>query len=276
MGVERPTMVRSLIRTIVPPPLKRLYHKARIALHGPIATRRVNGIVIRLSVSTALELFRADTYTSKEPETLKWIKESVRPNDVFYDVGANIGLYGLYVAALQPSCSVYAFEPESQNYASLCRNVVLNNVANIIPCPVPLSHRETFELFHVGEVQAGSSLHALGHPSQFRDGRALLKQGMLTTTLDNLVSRYGLPQPTLIKIDVDGGEMDILQGARNVLQSSSLRSILVEFSYHDDSEVSRDVEELARLGFGLDRMSEWVMAIGGIKSRNFIFKHSGI
>lgn len=58
-----------------------------------------------------------------------------RDGDIFYDVGANIGLYSLYAAKLRPTCRVFAFEPVSHNFGNLCENLLLNRVANVTPAP---------------------------------------------------------------------------------------------------------------------------------------------
>ena len=79
------------------------------------------------------ELWRADGYATKEPDTLAWIDGFLKPGDVFYDVGANIGQYALYAAKrLGGQCRVLAFEPEALNYAKLNTNIVLNGQSETI------------------------------------------------------------------------------------------------------------------------------------------------
>src|SRR5206468_150350 len=117
-----------------------LYWGARRGLRAarrlvfPITRRRVGGITLALHVSSAQEHYRADTYATKEPETIEWVRRRLGKGDVLFDVGANIGLYSLFAAKLEPSCRVVAFEPESNNFSSLCRNVLLNRLDNVIPC----------------------------------------------------------------------------------------------------------------------------------------------
>ena len=60
----------------------------------------------------------------KEPITIDWIR-SFKKNNIFYDVGANVGMYSIF-AALISDVKVYAFEPESNNFQTLMQN---NNVA---------------------------------------------------------------------------------------------------------------------------------------------------
>src|SRR3989338_9770525 len=80
---------------------------------------------IKLSTNNALTYFRANTFFSKEPDTLAWI-DTFNKSDTFYDIGANVGLYSLYAAI--KGISVIAFEPESQNYAEFNKNIFLNNL----------------------------------------------------------------------------------------------------------------------------------------------------
>ncbi len=71
-----------------------------------------------------LNKFRIDTFASKEPETLGWI-EKFNQNSIFWDIGANIGIYSCYAAKLK-NCNVYAFEPSVFNLEILTKNIFLN------------------------------------------------------------------------------------------------------------------------------------------------------
>src|SRR5215831_5120059 len=146
-------------------PLEDLYWRLRRGLRAgrrllfPIVSCEVGGVTIALHLASAQEHFRADTFATKEPETIRWLGDRLQNDDVFYDVGANIGLYALFAAKLRPQCRVYAFEPESHNFSSLCRNVLLNRLDNVVPCGFPLSDHEGFELLHVYGLEPGAALH---------------------------------------------------------------------------------------------------------------------
>src|SRR5262245_23295686 len=71
-------------------------------------------------------LWRAQTFDTEEPDTVQWL-DSIEPGDCLWDVGANVGLYSIYAARFK-KCRVYAFEPESQNFALLIENIALNHV----------------------------------------------------------------------------------------------------------------------------------------------------
>lgn len=244
---------------------------------SPTRACRVRQLVIRIGVSSDIEEFRAETYGSKEPETLDWLDGQLQDGDVFMDVGANVGLYSLYAAMARPKSRVYAFEPESQNFARLCRNLALNGVLNVVPCNLPLAGREGFDWFEVSSLEPGSALHSFAGPGAFQTagGQAVLRQGALAVTLDALVCKYGVPQPALLKIDVDGTEEAILDGAEAVLASPQLRSLLVEVTDRGDGRGGGWAErKLERFGFRAAGGGAWT-DFRGLRSQNQIFQRSG-
>jgi FkbM family methyltransferase len=168
---------------------------------------------------------------AKEPFTIDWIHQWVRRGEVLYDIGANVGAYSL-VAVKKPSgaATVFAFEPSYANVASLCANIVLNNAADhITPMPFALSNSSRLSVLGLRALEPGSARHVLGDaPSD--EGPTLYKQPVLTFRLDEIIERYGLPLPNHIKLDVDGGELAVLEGAGRALSSPALRSLLVEVS----------------------------------------------
>ena len=74
--------------------------------------------------------WRAKTLLTKEPETIGWIR-TFQPEDIFWDIGANVGLYSVY-AAIIVGCKTYAFEPESQNFAVLNKNIYFNRLHELL------------------------------------------------------------------------------------------------------------------------------------------------
>lgn len=250
-----------------------LAFRAARRLVFPVAHCKVEGLSIAIRISTPNEHHRADTYATKEPETIEWLRENLRDGDVFYDVGANIGLYSLYAARFRPACRVFAFEPESHNFGNLCGNLLLNRVKNVTPCFFPLANHEAFAPFYVYDLRPGGALHSLGRPSSLRDGPPLLTTGALAVSIDALVARHGLPAPDLLKLDVDGNEEQVLDGAAAVLASGSLRSILVEATWPNEQKPVRSWAEsrLAPYGYHLKRKSAWSIEFNGLRSANFIF-----
>lgn len=192
------------------------------------------------------ELWRAETYTTKEPDTIAWIDAFFRSGDVFYDVGANIGQYSLYAAKrLGSDCRVLAFEPEALNYAKLNRNIVVNGLSEPITAYcLAVAGVTGFDTFYVKAFSPGASLHAFGQPIGQGDEafEPRHRQGMLGVSLDDLVGRFALPFPNHIKIDVDGIEDQIIYGAERVLGDSRLKSALVEVYMHKD--IAAQIEQV--------------------------------
>ena len=84
-------------------------------------------------VNSELEKYRIDSLYSKEPETIEWINSWIGTKLVFYDVGANIGIYSIYASMYHQNLLTYAFEPVHLNYEALSKNIDLQKNENIKP-----------------------------------------------------------------------------------------------------------------------------------------------
>jgi FkbM family methyltransferase len=178
---------------------------------------------ILLVVSSQETVMRLKS-VSKEPFTVEWIERSIRPGDVFYDVGANVGPYSL-VAAKAVGARVFAFEPAGPNYHDLCRNIALNRCdERISPFPIALWNETATVPFSHRVLQSGVAMHSIGADLEGAEYR----QPVLAYRLDDVVATFGLPVPAHAKIDVDGPELKVLQGASAALRNPAWRSILLE------------------------------------------------
>ena len=195
----------------------------------------INGTRFMMQVASARELSRVRTYSTKEPQTLLWIDQNLQAGDVFYDIGANIGQYGLYAAQkVGPELSVLCFEPESQNYAALNKNIYLNQLSQSVKayCLAVAGETAIADFNVVGVLAEGHALHQFASLTD-EMGRSFTPahiQGMMGVSLDDLVYKYGLECPTHIKIDVDGNEPQIMKGAKKTLRDPRLKSVLIEIN----------------------------------------------
>ena len=96
---------------------KKIFNQKKTIIH--------NGLNLSFFIPNRLNLFRVNTFITKEPETLNWI-ENFGEKSVFWDVGANIGLYTCYAAKLK-NCKVYAFEPQLDVFKLLKKKFLKNN-----------------------------------------------------------------------------------------------------------------------------------------------------
>jgi FkbM family methyltransferase len=170
----------------------------------------------------------------KEPMTVDWMKRELKPGDVLYDIGANVGAYSLIAAhILDGEGTVYAFEPSFINYNQLCRNIILNKSQNCItPLQIPLCREGRMDCFHYHSLHTGGSLHSFSRNIDYKADifEPVASMGMLGLSLNDFAAIPGVKTPDLLKIDVDGLEHDILSGASSILGRKTLRSVLIEIN----------------------------------------------
>lgn len=194
--------------------------------------------------------YRARTLFSKEPEIISWI-DGFPLNSVLYDIGANVGLYSVY-AAKSRSSRVLAFEPSFLNLELLFRNIQANNLQDKITIiPLSLSNCSKIENFY---MQNGDNIWGGAHNSSGSnityDGKFMdnfVTSSQIAISLDLLVEIFQLPTPNYIKIDVDGIEKIILQGALKSLSKAT--GIVIEVDENDSIKNADCAGILGNLGF---------------------------
>jgi len=155
-------------------------------------------------------------YGLMEMEEMAFAAHFLRSDDVFYDVGANVGAYSI-LTSQHCNCRVYCFEPHPLTFKFLMQNIKIQDNPNLI-------NAYNFALGANNEiVNFTSTLDTVNHVSVDELETSIRVE---VKVLDYL----SLPTPTLIKIDVEGFESSVLQGAENVLMSSSLKAIIIELN----------------------------------------------
>lgn len=187
----------------------------------------------------------------------------VRPGMLALDVGAHIGLYTLLLAkSVGDTGQVHAFEAESKNYQRLATNVALNRFDN-----VTLSHSAVYS--ESGQVQLNvfpesvNAWHSLGCPTlldPYHPGEALSpveQQEVVAVTLDDYCRSAGIEHVDLLKIDVEGAELDVLKGAKRLLGAGRIAAVLFEVSLPQVEILSHQPAEIFALlrQFGLRSFS---------------------
>jgi len=157
-----------------------------------------------------------------ESEVLEAILPFLHSGAVFWDVGANFGLHAITAKRLKPEAKVICFEPSALMIARLQANARLNDVsvdvvnAALTDCP-------GFRYLHIAEGNAGMTTLKPLATASYR-GKVLC----WSDTGDNLVESRTVPAPTVIKLDVEGSELDVLRGLKTVLRERNRRAIVVE------------------------------------------------
>jgi len=177
----------------------------------------------------------------------------LRPDDVFWDVGANVGQYSCLAADILDGGAVVAFEPYPPNVEILERNVGLNR-SNVDVRSVALSDSEgetTFYLVDTADAGASQGSIEREYATVDDDTTAVTVE---TTTGERLVQVDNVPIPDVVKMDIEGAAPAAIRGMADILRSN-VRVIVVET--HDNSpEVVDLLEELGfHLEYGRDRDS---------------------
>jgi FkbM family methyltransferase len=180
-------------------------------------------IQIQYPVKTAIgwELFAGEFETFE----LAFVKHSLRPGDVFVDIGANAGIFAVTAARKVGSNGrVYAFEPGDREHQLLRGNVALNHLDNAALFTMAVSNTSGTAQFAISRDGAMNSLRKTNHPGQVIQQW----QTVETITLDEFVARNHVPKIDFIKIDVEGAEKLVFEGAQKVLSSHRPLTVLFE------------------------------------------------
>jgi len=185
---------------------------ARILLRYGIPVKnstKADGFVINFWATSFLEYFlRAEESYVREKVTMYWIRNYINPDDVVYDVGANVGAYSLLIGKMVQNGNgrVYAIEPESSNYSALNRNIVLNELTDkVVAYAFAFGDSRRASKFFLSSGITGSSLHSIDKPESIRNQFSPHHiQGVLLESMDDFVTYQGIEFPNHIKIDVDG------------------------------------------------------------------------
>jgi FkbM family methyltransferase len=165
------------------------------------------------------------------------LRRALRPGDVFFDVGANVGFFTILGARLVgPSGKVVAFEPHPANVEALRTNVEANLFENVVVVPKAVSASSGERLLDVRSA-------ALAKLVEDRSGAGLAER-VPATSIDDFVSAPGGLIPDVLKIDVEGHEVEVLSGMHRTLsqhspvivcemhgRNASVQRALAEFGY---------------------------------------------
>ena len=190
---------------------------------------------IKFFIPNQLTEYRVNTFFTKEPDMLRWIDSFKKKNNlIFWDIGANIGLYSIYNALKNKSSTTISFEPSTSNLRCLSRNISINNLEDKIKIfSLPLTNIENkFLLMNESKFNEGGALNTFGQEYNFEGKKfeAEMKYQLLGTTVNYLLDNQILTVPDYIKIDVDGIEHLILEGSNRYLENKKIKSVIVEIN----------------------------------------------
>jgi FkbM family methyltransferase len=230
-GMGQYAVARTLIGrwSVVPPAL--------------VTQRMVDGALFELDLSDRIqaEAFLVRRYAA---DVIDVLANRLAPGQVFFDIGANVGLVTFSVGVRVPGISIHAFEPHPANVARWRRNRSLNRGVRAIVQPVALGERKGSTRLHVSD-ESGS--HYVSHSPE-HDGITVPMM-----TLDAYSEAHGIETVHALKLDVEGHEPLVLYGGQRLLRERRIRCIVCEVN---DSHLQRNgssreaiIETLRGYGF---------------------------
>jgi FkbM family methyltransferase len=231
--------------------LRRIYWAVLLTIADP-KTVQLGHAQAKFRVSTRQEYRRLENLMY-EDDVIAALLNEIDSDDVVYDIGANIGTYSCLIANNFPTSPVFAFEPHPETADRLEENVTLNE-GDVNVARYALSDTSGEKEFVPVDDELGAGEHALAAKST---STAITVE---TIPGDELISEDSLPQPNVMKIDVEGAELKVIRGLREALASRECRLVYCEVhpekldAFGEDPGIVR--RELAAAGFDVDRIHE--------------------
>jgi len=212
------------------------------ALIAPFVSQRTFAIADYRVTVHARSLFARQLakYQAYEPLNSNWMIEQFAgvESGLFVDVGANFGWYSMLSARLAPKATIIALEPSRENFALLKQNIANNRFVQIVAINKGAG---------ADSIQASLYEHEQGNPGahSIRKSAAELSEETISLEpLDTLLAPYDGPVH-LLKIDVEGYEIEALMGATETLKRTN--NILLEYSPSFLRESGHDPAQLLQL-----------------------------
>lgn len=166
------------------------------------------------------------------------LKRLLDPGTVFFDIGANKGFFTIIGAHLVgTSGRILAFEPVPENVSCIRHNAALNRFDQIEVMATAISDVIGMAELQLAEHAGGAALSTAAAPPDMT--------GLMTVpviTIDSLVARRATPVPNVVKIDVEGAEINVMRGMRQTLQQSRPAVI---YEIDDDDRAIFEEKQLA-------------------------------
>lgn len=238
-----------------PPPLR---HLANATIKAIVPTHvRVGDAQVWLNPADPV-VSGALSFRVYEQDEIAFFRSMIGEDMTFVDVGANVGLYTA-LALVTPGFrgKILAIEPHTESRIYLAKTIASNSIA--------FAHQRQVHICDVAASDGAGQMTLYKNPNNKSDNRlyadALLceREEVATDTLDNICARFGLDSVQFLKIDVQGSEARVVQGAANILSRSSDCVLMTEFWPYGLCQAGTDalgyIDLLHGLGFTLFRLT---------------------
>lgn len=188
----------------------------------------------------------------------KFIDSIIRPNDIIFDIGANIGIYSLWFSkCINNNGKIYSFEPDEANMERFKYVIGLNNIKSIYPQQIALSNSIGEAKFSIGLDEQNGLLN---------DSQSSIEQYNIvnTNTIDNFCAENSVNVINYLKMDVEGAEWFVLNGATSMLAKHKIKIIQLEINNQllkYNISVKQLVDFMAAFGYKLYRLNSILIEI---------------
>jgi FkbM family methyltransferase len=223
-GYSLPTIIKKLVRFLPTSLFITIYHWA--SNFSPI--KSLINTIVRSQIPNSIKIEEGEILLDKndvavsgslalgifEKEEISLFRKKIKPNMVFVDIGANLGLYTVIAASrIGPNGKVFAYEPEIQTYALLEKNIKHNQFKNITPIRTALDNKSGTRVLYLAKDNKG-------HNSFSKDKLTYKQLNIATETLDQSLQKYGSPIVDIIKMDIEGAEPLALEGMQETIKKN--------------------------------------------------------
>ena len=170
-----------------------------------------------------------------------FIKTVVKDGDCVFDIGAHIGYYSFLFSNLTGKTgNCYSFEPQKNLFEIIKLTMKANGISNIIPFNTLLSNKTGKIKFFQAEDQSHSSVTASIGKSEAISS----SYDIDSITIDDFIRENKIPSVKLMKIDVEGAEFMVLEGAKESLKNRIIKNLLIELHEEQLKELGSSIESL--------------------------------
>ncbi|WP_049986557.1 FkbM family methyltransferase [Halobellus rufus] len=245
----KPTLKRAFRRFGGETYARSLYATLYRIWSGGTVSLEIDGASADILVENASEVANVRNVAGKERPVARIILDELNEDDVFWDVGANVGVFACLAGDIVESGAVVAFEPYPPNVERLRKNIRRNGVACAVESRALTDAEGERPFFVMGTEEAGAREGSL------RDDYVAAEKAVQTisvemTTGDRIVSSGTHPAPNVVKIDVEGAAPEVIAGMRATLDRPECRLVVVEPHNNADAIES----QLEAVGFHTRRI----------------------
>lgn len=247
--VYRGLVKRALIATGLRNIAAKLYHNLLLLMSDEYHEERIGDAKATFLVTNRHEARHFPI--KEETPVLSDLLDNTNPDDIVYDIGAHIGIYSCLIDDILKSGSVVSFEPHPNNARRLRENAANNNAVIDVYEHALSDKRGSIDL-SISDNSAGG----IGHLSTRDEGDKSISVETFTGSI--FLDEYDIPSPDILKIDVEGAEVDVVRGFEDALQECRLLYIEVHPDWMTNYNSSPQELEaiLSSHGFSVEKIHE--------------------